>query len=134
MKTASRDEAASSGTTPRAETIIEHHRRTDLRTVLWDGIAHTSASGPGFGLTAGDGDNVSIGSVLREHLGPAYASVAIGFHHGNLGVAEVPAPAPDLVDAALGESALTALWMDLRTTPVPRRPHCAPSAASIPRE
>ncbi|MGF6881265.1 erythromycin esterase [Nocardia sp. GAS34] len=103
-----------------AETIIEHHRRTDLRTVLWDGIAHTSASGPDFGLTAGDGDNVSIGSVLREHFGPAYASVAIGFHHGNLGVAEVPAPAPDLVDAALGESALPALWMDLRTTPVPR--------------
>ena len=54
-------------------------------------------------------------------IGTRYASVAIGFHHGDLGVAVVPDPAPDLVDAVLGETAdRPAYWLDLRTAPVGR--------------
>ncbi|MGW4248567.1 erythromycin esterase family protein [Nocardia sp. NPDC004722] len=101
-----------------AATIIGHYQRTGSRTVYWDGIAHVSAGAAALGLAAGTGDNASVGSVLREHFGRDYAAVAIGFHHGNVGVAEIPAPAPDFLDAELGERGESPLWLDMRTDPI----------------
>ncbi|WP_460725358.1 erythromycin esterase family protein [Nocardia heshunensis] len=101
-----------------ASTIIDHHRRTGSRIVYWDGIAHVSAGAAALGLAAGKGENASVGSVLREHFGRDYASVAIGFHHGNVGVAEIPSPAADFLDAELGERGESPLWLDMRTDPI----------------
>ncbi|WP_051178252.1 erythromycin esterase family protein [Nocardia concava] len=89
-----------------AASIIEHHRRTGLRTVYWDGISHVSAV------------KDTVGSVLRDRFGRDYAAVAIGFHHGNVGMYEIPAPAPDSLDAKLGEQADPTLWLDMRTDPI----------------
>ncbi|MEU8513800.1 erythromycin esterase family protein [Kitasatospora sp. NPDC048722] len=97
-----------------AEAIAEAQGRSGVRTVYWDGIAHTSAAGAVVGLAAERGAQASAGSLLRERYGRQYVSVAIGFHHGNLGVAVVPDPAADFVDARLGETDLPARWLDLR--------------------
>ncbi|MEC3957286.1 erythromycin esterase family protein [Nocardia sp. CDC153] len=101
-----------------ATSIIEHHRRTGSRIVYWDGIAHVSAESTTLGKAADQGDIVTVGSVLREHFGRDYASVAIGFHHGNVGVAEIPAPAPDFLDAELGDGSDRIQWLDMRTDPI----------------
>ncbi|AYF74064.1 erythromycin esterase family protein [Nocardia yunnanensis] len=101
-----------------ATSIIAHQQRTGSRIVYWDGIAHVSAEGPSLGKAADQGAMASVGSVLRQHFGREYASVAIGFHHGNVGVAEIPAPAPDFLDADLGERGLPTLWLDMRTDPI----------------
>ncbi|ACU72703.1 conserved hypothetical protein [Catenulispora acidiphila DSM 44928] len=67
------------------------------------------------------GPQATVGSLLRSRFGTRYASVAIGFHHGDLGVAVVPDPAPDLIDVVLGEAAdRPAYWLDLRAAPVGR--------------
>jgi erythromycin esterase len=97
-----------------ADTISDHQRRTGLRMAYWDGIAHTSAAPTVLGLAPQRGPQPSVGSVLRERYGTRYVSVAIGFHHGDLGVAAVPEPAGDLIDAVLGEVGLPAHWLDLR--------------------
>lgn len=102
-----------------AETIVEDVERTGARAVYWDGISHVSAAPSVFGLGASAGSQATVGSVLRARFGNAYASVAIGFHHGDLGVANVPAPAADFLDAALGDAGLPELWVDLRTDPMP---------------
>ncbi|MTE13196.1 erythromycin esterase family protein [Nocardia aurantiaca] len=101
-----------------ASSIIGHYQRTGLRTVYWDGISHVSAGDAAIGPAQGQGAKASVGSVLREHFGREYASVAIGFHHGNVGVAEIRAPAPDFLDAQLGALGLPKLWLDLRTDPI----------------
>lgn len=101
-----------------AAAIIGHYQRTGNRTVYWDGIAHVSAGATGLGLAADQGVKSSVGSVLRQHFGRDYASVAIGFHHGNVGVAEIPAPAPDFLDAKLGARGEAALWPDMRADPI----------------
>ena len=59
--------------------------------------------------------------MLRDHYGTGYVSVAIGFHHGDLGVATVPDPAPDWLDARLGTSDRPARWLDLRAGDLRRR-------------
>ncbi|MEU1207242.1 erythromycin esterase family protein [Nocardia sp. NPDC005825] len=102
-----------------AATIIDHIRRTGSRTVYWDGIAHVSAGAAAIGLAAGQEATASVGSVLRAHFGRGYAAVAIGFHHGDLGVAQIPAPAPDFLDARLGAAGPARLWRDLRAEPLP---------------
>ncbi|QIS16550.1 erythromycin esterase family protein [Nocardia arthritidis] len=89
---------------PSAARVIEWQQRTGAKIGYWDGIAHTSALAQG-----------SIGSYLREHFGDRYASVAIGFHHGDLGLAVAPTPSADLVDALLGEVELPAYYVDLHT-------------------
>ncbi|MFD7729146.1 erythromycin esterase family protein [Kitasatospora phosalacinea] len=104
-----------------AETIADFRRRTGLRVVYWDGIGHTSAAGAVLGLAPERGAQATTGSVLRERYGARYVSAAIGFHHGDLGVVTVPAPAADLVDARLGEGAPAARWLDLRAEDVRRR-------------
>ncbi|MFF3111249.1 erythromycin esterase family protein [Kitasatospora sp. NPDC057904] len=97
-----------------AEAVAEAQGRTGARTVYWDGIAHTSAGEAVVGLAAERGSQAGVGSLLRERYGRRYVSVAIGFHHGDLGVAVVPGPAADFVDARLGETGLPARWLDLR--------------------
>ncbi|WP_280233859.1 erythromycin esterase family protein [Nocardia cyriacigeorgica] len=96
-----------------ATTIVERHRRTGAKIVYWDGIGHTAAADANLGVT----DPVRFrgaGFHLRNEFGARYVSVAIGFHHGDLGAAIAPAPAPDLVDAALGAVDLPAFIVDLR--------------------
>ncbi|MFI1501217.1 erythromycin esterase family protein [Streptomyces platensis] len=104
-----------------ADAIDDHRRRTGLRVVYWDGIAHTSAAAVTLGLAPERGPQQSVGSLLRDRYGARYVSVAIGFHHGDLGVATVPEPAGDLMDAMLGEAEPSAHWLDLRPAAVRRR-------------
>ncbi|MEV8474456.1 erythromycin esterase family protein [Streptomyces sp. NPDC051173] len=104
-----------------ADTISDVQRRTGLRTVYWDGIAHTTAAEKVLGMAPEEGPQGSVGTVLRERYGARYVSVAIGFHHGDLGVAVLPEPAGDLVDARLGEVDLPAHWLDLRGDAARRR-------------
>ncbi|WP_040695587.1 erythromycin esterase family protein [Nocardia vinacea] len=99
---------------PAANRVIEWQRDSGAKIAYWDGIAHTAA------LPLGDGpaetaEFSGTGSYLREHFGARYISVAIGFHHGDLGMAVAPEPLPDLVDAALGEVALPAFYLDLHS-------------------
>lgn len=101
-----------------ASSIIGHHQRTGLRTVYWDGISHICADDTTLGLAGDQVSESSVGSVLREHFGRGYSPVAIGFHHGNVGVAEIPSPAPDFLDATLGDSGIPELWLDMRTAPI----------------
>lgn len=96
-----------------AGAIEDHQRRTGRRVVYWDGIAHTAAAAVTLGLAAERGAQPTVGSVLRQRYQGQYVSVAIGFHHGQLGVV-VPDPAADLVDSVLGEVDLPAHWLDLR--------------------
>jgi len=104
-----------------ADAISDSQSRTGVRVVYWDGIAHTSAAETVLGLAPGRGPQPTVGSLLRKRHGARYVSVAIGFHHGDLGVAAVPEPAGDLIDATLGEVDLPAHWLDLRRDAVRRR-------------
>ncbi|MEU7630276.1 erythromycin esterase family protein [Nocardia sp. NPDC049220] len=94
---------------PEAETVIEWQRTTGAKIVYWDGLAHTTSAR----ITMESAEFRGVGSHLREHFGDRYISVAIGFHHGNLGVAVAPDPLPDLVDATLGALDLPAYYVDL---------------------
>ncbi len=104
-----------------ADAISGHQRRTGLRMVYWDGIAHTSATEATLGLAPERAPQPTAGSLLRERYGDGYVSVAIGFHHGDLGAVVVPEPSGDLIDAALGAADLPAHWLDLRDDAVRRR-------------
>ncbi|NEW53443.1 erythromycin esterase family protein [Nocardia cyriacigeorgica] len=101
-----RDESAS------ADSIIERHRRAGAKIVYWDGIGHTAATGASIGRTDPEQFR-GVGAHLRAEFGEQYASVAIGFHHGDLGLAIAPDPAPELIDAALGTIDLPAFAIDL---------------------
>ncbi|MFJ9343352.1 erythromycin esterase family protein [Streptomyces sp. NPDC101733] len=68
---------------------------------MGDGTAHTAATDRILGLTPDQGPRPTTGALLRQRYGAGYVSVAVGFHHGDLGVT-VPAPAPDRLDARLG--------------------------------
>ncbi|WP_067570433.1 erythromycin esterase family protein [Nocardia acidivorans] len=96
-----------------AARIIEHQTRTGARIVYWDGIAHSAATPLGADPT--DRTPPTVGSVLRQHYGDDYASIAIGFHHGDVGIADIPAPAPDFLDAVLGSAEPETNWLDLRS-------------------
>ncbi|MFI2073424.1 MULTISPECIES: erythromycin esterase family protein [Streptomyces] len=104
-----------------AGAIGDHQRRTGTRVVYWDGIVHTSATATTLGMATENGPRPSTGGLLREAYGDAYVSVAIGFHHGDLGVTVVPEPGADLIDATLGQVDLPAHWLDLRHDDVRRR-------------
>ncbi|WP_438290183.1 erythromycin esterase family protein [Streptomyces sp. HUAS TT7] len=97
-----------------ADVVGDFQRRTGLRTVYWDGIAHTSAAETVLGMAPERGPQPTVGSLLRKQYGNRYVSVAIGFHHGDLGSVAVPEPAGDLIDARLGAVDLPAHWLDLR--------------------
>ncbi|MEU4116719.1 erythromycin esterase family protein [Kitasatospora sp. NPDC028055] len=113
-----------------AGTIAGFQQRTGLRTVYWDGIAHTAATEATLGVAAERGPQATAGSLLRKRYGAGYVSVAIGFHHGDLGAVVAPAPAADLVDAKLGEPGLPARWLDLRREDV-RREWDGPAKARV---
>jgi erythromycin esterase len=98
-----------------AGTISAYQRRTRTRVAYWDGIAHTAAAPAVLGLEPERGPRPTTGSVLREHYGQRYVSVAIGFHHGDLGIAVAPDPAPDLIDAKLARPGQPSRWLDLRS-------------------
>jgi erythromycin esterase len=104
-----------------AEAITDHQRRTGHRVVYWDGVAHTAAAPAALGLAPDRGPQPTVGSVLRERHGAQYVSVAIGFHHGDLGIATVPAPAPDWLDARVESPDRAAHWLDLRVREQRRR-------------
>ncbi|MCB5911495.1 erythromycin esterase family protein [Streptomyces pinistramenti] len=113
-----------------ADALGDTQRRTGLRMVYWDGIAHTSAAETVLGPAPERGPQPSVGSLLRKRYGTRYVSVAIGFHHGDLGVAVVPEPAGDLIDARLGAADLPARWLDLRHEAV-RRQWDGPAKARV---
>ena len=98
-----------------AGTISAYQRRTRTRVAYWDGIAHTAASPVVLGLEPERGPRPTTGSVLRQHYGQRYVSVSIGFHHGDLGIAVAPDPAPDLIDAMLARPGQPGRWLDLRS-------------------
>jgi erythromycin esterase len=104
-----------------AGTISAYQRRTRTRVAYWDGIAHTAASLVVLGLEPGRGPRPTTGSVLRQHYGQRYVSVSIGFHHGDLGIAVAPGPAPDLIDARLARPGQPSCWLDLRSDGMRRR-------------
>ncbi|MFB8001240.1 erythromycin esterase family protein [Nocardia sp. NPDC056000] len=95
-----------------ATTIIDHRIATGQRIVYWDGIAHSAATTLGEQPTADTPP--TVGSVLRGHYGDDYVSIAIGFHHGDVGIVDIPSPAPDFADSVLGSSELPVHWSDLR--------------------
>ncbi|WP_051163200.1 erythromycin esterase family protein [Nocardia brevicatena] len=97
---------------PSADTIVSWYDRIGARIVYWDGLAHTSALSARMGGSA-PAIFRGTGSHLRAYFGPRYLSVAIGFHHGDLGMAVAPDPAPDLLDAALAAVDLPAFYLDL---------------------
>ncbi|WP_433196547.1 erythromycin esterase family protein [Nocardia sp. CA-107356] len=97
---------------PAADRVIEWQRSTGAKIAYWDGIGHTAARSLGAG-PAETSEFHGTGSYLRAHFGAQYISVAIGFHHGDLGMAVAPEPRPDLIDATLGELDLPAYYVDL---------------------
>ncbi|WP_062992560.1 erythromycin esterase family protein [Nocardia anaemiae] len=99
---------------PAADRVIEWQRDTGVKIAYWDGIAHTAALTLGAG-PAETSEFRGTGSYLREHFDAGYVSVAIGFHHGDLGMAVAPEPQPELVDAALGTVDLPAFYIDLHS-------------------
>ncbi|MFC5822735.1 erythromycin esterase family protein [Nonomuraea insulae] len=113
-----------------AQTITDHQHRTGHLVAYWDGIAHTGAAPATLGLAPQRGPQPTVGSVLRHQHGAGYVSVAIGFHHGDLGVAAVPAPAPDWLDARLGAVDRPAHWLDLRVGDL-RRQWDGPAKARV---
>ncbi|WP_280507514.1 erythromycin esterase family protein [Nocardia flavorosea] len=114
-----------------ARTIIDHHRTTGARIVYWDGIAHTA--GIEIGLGPAETRFHGEGSGLRAYFGTGYLSVAIGFHHGDLGKVIAPVPAPELIDADLGTVDLPAYFVDLRDDAPPeiRRWRAAPAQMRV---
>ncbi|MFI9405267.1 erythromycin esterase family protein [Nocardia sp. NPDC052316] len=92
------------------ERVIDWQRRTGVKIVYWDGIAHTT----NLGIRIGTAEFRGVGTYLHYEFGPDYLSVALGFHHGDLGVATAPVPRPDLLDAVLGSVDLPAYFVDLR--------------------
>ncbi|GAA5047583.1 erythromycin esterase family protein [Nocardia callitridis] len=95
-----------------ADIVIGQHRETGAKIAYWDGIGHTAASAARVGATKQTLFR-GAGEYLRAEFGAAYVSVAIGFHHGDLGSAIAPPPAPDLLDATLGTVELPAYYVDL---------------------
>jgi len=104
-----------------ADTVNAYQRRIGARVAYWDGIAHTAASPAVLGQEPERGPRPTTGSVLRQHYGQRYVSVSIGFHHGDLGIAVAPDPAPDLIDAMIAKPDRTSRWLDLRSDAMRRR-------------
>ncbi|WP_337662249.1 MULTISPECIES: erythromycin esterase family protein [Actinoalloteichus] len=88
-----------------ADRLLDHHRRTGERIVLWEGSAHIAAHpGP------------MLGSHLRTALDDRYLAVHITFGQGHITRATIPAPRADSIDARLA-GAHGERTIDLRTPP-----------------
>ncbi|AOS63958.1 erythromycin esterase family protein [Actinoalloteichus hymeniacidonis] len=86
-----------------ARRLLDHHRRTGARIVLWEGSAHVAAHpGP------------MLGAHLRDTLGDGYVAVHITFGHGRIVTGDIPAPQTDSIDAQLA-AAHDPRTLDLRT-------------------
>ncbi|MBQ1043958.1 MULTISPECIES: erythromycin esterase family protein [unclassified Micromonospora] len=70
--------------------LLDHHRRTGERIVLWEGSTHVAAH-PG----------VMLGAHLRTELGDRYVAVHIAFGNGQIARATIPEPRPDSIEAQL---------------------------------
>lgn len=90
-----------------AQRLLEHHRDTGERIILWDGIAHTAAHQ----------EQGRVGAHLRSVLGADYLAVLFSFGQGEIPDATLPAPRPDSLDALLASTG-GELTMDLRA-PIP---------------
>ena len=83
--------------------LLDHHRRTGERIVLWEGSTHVAAH-PG----------VMLGAHLRTQLGDRYVAVHIVFGHGEIARASIPEPRPDSIEAQFAGSERA---LNLRTPP-----------------
>ncbi len=71
-----------------ADRLLDYHRRTGERIVLWEGSAHVAARpGP------------MLGAKLRAELGDRYLAAHITFGQGHIHGASIPAPRADSIDA-----------------------------------
>ncbi|MFD6666408.1 erythromycin esterase family protein [Micromonospora chalcea] len=70
--------------------LLDHHRRTGERIVLWEGSTHVAAH-----------SSAMLGSRLRTELGDRYVAVHIAFGHGEIARAAIPEPRPDSIEAQL---------------------------------
>lgn len=100
-----------------ARGIIDWHASTGHKVLFWEGLAHVAnATTMGF-KHFGDqpGFANTTGSLLREHFGDGYRTLAVGFDHGTIheGV-EVPAPPADFADTVLGSAEPDRYLVDLR--------------------
>ena len=73
-----------------ADRILEHHRRTTERTVVWDGSTHIAAH-----------PSEMFGAHLSAELGDKYVAVHTFFGQGDIERATIPAPKEGSLDAEL---------------------------------
>ncbi|MEU2101909.1 erythromycin esterase family protein [Nocardia sp. NPDC019255] len=100
-----------------ARRIVDWHDRTGHRIVYWEGVSNTAVARE-LTVAAMSQRFPSTGSVLRDHFGSGYLSVALTFHHGNVRAdLAVPAPAAGFADAVLDQPELGDYLLDLRTAP-----------------
>jgi erythromycin esterase len=87
-----------------ARTVTDWLDRTGHRIVYWGGAMHTAPRAAAVR---------SAGTLLRERLGPGFASVGLTFHHGDIGE-PVPAPPADHLESVLGRAGPAVYALDLR--------------------
>ncbi|MFG1738192.1 erythromycin esterase family protein [Micromonospora chalcea] len=83
--------------------LLDHHRRTGERIVLWEGSTHIAAH-----------PSVMLGARLRAELGNRYVAVHIAVGSGQIARATIPEPRPDSIEAQLA-GAHGERTLDLRT-------------------
>ncbi len=83
--------------------LLDHHRRTGERIVLWEGSTHVAAH-----------PSAMLGSRLRAELGDRYVAVHIAVGSGQIARATIPEPRPDSIEAQLA-GAHGERTLDLRT-------------------
>ncbi len=89
------------------------------KTLFWSSSSHTS-NGRYRGFPPDPSDvSRNAGSYLREWLGPAYLSIGLTFHDGELATYtgtdafRVPGAAPELIESVLGGTGLDGYLLDL---------------------
>ncbi len=90
--------------------LLDHHRRTGDRVVVWEGSAHVAAHG-----------DTMMGAHLRAALGGGYAAVHITVGRGRIPGTEIPPPDPTSVEALLDRTG--ARVVDLRGQPAANLAH-----------
>ncbi|WP_414945205.1 erythromycin esterase family protein [Amycolatopsis sp. cmx-11-32] len=102
-----------------AENVEWWQRYTGRKTLFWSSSSHTSNGlYRGFPPTPSDVSR-NAGSYLRERLGPAYLSIGLTFHDGELATyartdpLHVPGSAPELIESVLGGTGLDGYLLDL---------------------
>ena len=88
-----------------ANRILDHHRNTGARVVLWEGSAHTAAH-----------PAPSVGAFLRQELRDDYLAVHVTFGQGTVERTVIPAPRTDSLEGHLA-AAEGPRTVDLRSAP-----------------